>query len=31
MPRQTRTKPVSTAQVRAYAGKAQEYVDRGHE
>ena len=27
MPRQTRTKKVSAAQVRAYAGKAQEYVD----
>lgn len=27
MPKQTRTKPVSAAQVRAYAGKAQEYVD----
>ena len=27
MPRQTRTKRVSAAQVRAYAGKAQEYVD----
>lgn len=26
MPRQTRTKKVSAAQVRAYAGKAQEYV-----
>ena len=27
MPRPTRTKPVSAAQVRAYAGKAQEYAD----
>lgn len=27
MPRQTRTKKVSAAQVRAYAGKAQEYAD----
>jgi len=27
MPKQTRTKRVSAAQVRAYAGKAQEYVD----
>ncbi len=27
MPKQTRTKKVSAAQVRAYAGKAQEYVD----
>lgn len=27
MPKQTRTKKVSAAQVRAYAGKAQEYAD----
>ena len=27
MPRQTKTKKVSAAQVRAYAGKAQEYAD----
>jgi hypothetical protein len=27
VPKQTRTKKVSAAQVRAYAGKAQEYVD----
>ena len=27
MPKPTRTKPVSGAQVRAYAGKAQEYAD----
>jgi len=27
MPKQTRTKRVSAAQVRAYAGKAQEYAD----
>jgi hypothetical protein len=29
VPRQTRTKKVSAAQVRAYAGKAQEYVGAG--
>ena len=27
MPRPQRTRPVSTVQVRAYAGKAQEYAD----
>ena len=27
MPRSTRTRPVSTAQVRAYARKAQEFAD----
>ena len=27
MPKPARTRPVSAAQVRAYAGKAQEYVD----